>query len=1105
VKNKLLLKALCIVSIALSLNSFYVFPQQLVDKNKGYYQYTKMGIMDGNLVQTVFYNYGEIADWQNKPTLSGVWPKGTNHTYVDGVAVIVQAEVNKDGNVFHPLETNYYEYTRYNPATTITYGWWPLPGYANSNQSSVARSDDQSTWPLSWPDRLPDWNGKWDGFFGKGVLNADLETYFVFDDNMDQDYINKYGFYPDAQDNTRGGLGMQVRGRGFQWSQVLAEDVIFWYYEITNMGTTDYPKTLFAQYVDWGIGGHDNSSNNAGDYDQLLNISYAWSTVSYGSPGHWSPVGYAGYAFLESPGIDYDGVDNDHDGMIDENRDDPAETWPKYPQYKGPIYEATSPYAAKLQTIYGVPPVAPGGVKAAFIATHDTAAFLSFFNYPTLDDVPAIKAKLWWPGDENGNWDPQFDDVGSDGIGPTSSDYVAPDPDGTEGNLKPDQGEPNFGNLDKDESDQLGLTGFDIFAVHKYDLNNDEKNWIELSSYPNPNRGYLPGVNLGNLFSSYLFHMDGRNTYSMQQGKMEETGSTQRFSMALIFGLNTDDLFRRKKTVQSIYNASYNFAKPPAKASIKAVAGDHKVTLYWDDRSEHTFDAFYQKVNFEGYRIYRSTEPNFIEDKTITDAYGVPTFRQPIAQFDLKDGITGLFPISVNGAMFYLGNDSGIQHSFVDTNVVNGQTYYYAVCAYDQGFLTTNIEGQEEGIPPSETTSIIKVDVNGKVTTDINTAVVTPRAPSAGYIAPQISSFTASGPGTGTASINVLDPDSIKNLDTYRVVFNENTPFHTSTNPYYSLINYSTNDTLIKNSLFNNDHIQSPVFDGLSVGLANDTAIEVDTAKTGWEKGSSNYQVIIGFDPRYAGAYAGQKVNFPADFEIQFTQPGQGDTSYPATSFSQPIVSNIIVSDLTDNIPHMQFMFRDSTKNGIFDKWDAIYIIAGDSLGGKVTSFANRHVGWSMTLWPDTNISADQQKAPQPGDIYKISTTKPFRNGEYFQFTSNTARFDNSKFLQDLNNVSVVPNPYPGAASWEPTSQQVGRGERRIYFIHLPAKCTIRIYTISGNLVQTLRHESSLSDGQEPWNLISKDGMDIAFGVYIFQVEVDGSKDQKIGRFAIIK
>ena len=234
------------------------------------------------------------------------------------------------------------------------------------------------------------------------------------------------------------------------------------------------------------------------------------------------------------------------------------------------------------------------------------------------------------------------------------------------------------------------------------------------------------------------------------------------------------------------------------------------------------------------------------------------------------------------------------------------------------------------------------------------------------------------------------------------------------------------------------------------------------------------------------------------------SNPGLGDTSYPADAFSQPEVTNLRVKDVTDNIDHMQFIFKDLNGNGVFEPGDAIFIIAGDSLGGKVTSFSNRHVGWSVTLNKDTNIAANQQIAPEAGDIYKIVTTKPFRNGEYYQFTSKSSYFDKSKFEQDLNEVAVVPNPYAGAASWEPTSQQVGRGERRIYFIHLPAVCTIRIYTISGNLVQTLSHNSSLSNGQEPWNLISKDGMDIAFGVYIYQVDA-GNLGKKVGRFAIIK
>ena len=277
--------------------------------------------------------------------------------------------------------------------------------------------------------------------------------------------------------------------------------------------------------------------------------------------------------------------------------------------------------------------------------------------------------------------------------------------------------------------------------------------------------------------------------------------------MSLLFGIDKEDLFRRKKTIQAIYNANYQFAKPPAKPHIKVIAGDHKVTLYWDDRAEHSYDAFYQRINFEGYRIYRSTEPNFIEDQVITDAYGKATFRKPIAQFDLKDGITGLMPISVNGAQFYLGDDSGIKHSFVDTTVENGQTYYYAVSAYDQGFISTNVQGVVEGIPPSETTTILKVDINGNVKTDINTAVVTPRAPSAGYVAPQISNFQASGPGTGSAKLTILDPDSIKNYNTYRIEFKNGSPFNTNPNPYYRLIDYSAKDTLIPFTQLNGNDV----------------------------------------------------------------------------------------------------------------------------------------------------------------------------------------------------------------------------------------------------------------------------------------------------------
>ena len=67
--------------------------------------------------------------------------------------------------------------------------------------------------------------------------------------------------------------------------------------------------------------------------------------------------------------------------------------------------------------------------------------------------------------------------------------------------------------------------------------------------------------------------MNGRNTYSASTGENEEEGETERFSMSMIFGINQNDLFRRKKTVQQIYNANYRFAKPPEKPIINSNTG----------------------------------------------------------------------------------------------------------------------------------------------------------------------------------------------------------------------------------------------------------------------------------------------------------------------------------------------------------------------------------------------------------------------------------------------------------------------------------------------------------------------------------------------------
>ncbi|MFN4111862.1 MAG: hypothetical protein ACK4G1_06265, partial [Ignavibacteria bacterium] len=105
-----------------------------------------------------------------------------------------------------------------------------------------------------------------------------------------------------------------------------------------------------------------------------------------------------------------------------------------------------------------------------------------------------------------------------------------------------------------------------------------------------------------------------------------------------------------------------------------------------------------------------------------------------------------------------------------------------------------------------------------------------------------------------------------------------------------------------------------------------------------------------------------------------------------------------------------------------------------------------------------------------------------------------------------LDNIIVVPNPYVVVNDIEPTNKLPGqnRGERRIYFENLPPECTIRIFTLAGELVQTIYHSSSLENGREFWNLLNRDGFGVAYGIYFAHIDAPGI-GEKLLKFAIIK
>jgi len=104
----------------------------------------------------------------------------------------------------------------------------------------------------------------------------------------------------------------------------------------------------------------------------------------------------------------------------------------------------------------------------------------------------------------------------------------------------------------------------------------------------------------------------------------------------------------------------------------------------------------------------------------------------------------------------------------------------------------------------------------------------------------------------------------------------------------------------------------------------------------------------------------------------------------------------------------------------------------------------------------------------------------------------------------DTRKIRAVPNPYIISTSWE--RERLGNimdGEpiRELAFVNLPPACTIKVYTIDGDLVKTLRHTNG--SGTEYWDLRSDYNQMVATGVYFFYVS--SPQGESVGKLAIVR
>ncbi len=112
-------------------------------------------------------------------------------------------------------------------------------------------------------------------------------------------------------------------------------------------------------------------------------------------------------------------------------------------------------------------------------------------------------------------------------------------------------------------------------------------------------------------------------------------------------------------------------------------------------------------------------------------------------------------------------------------------------------------------------------------------------------------------------------------------------------------------------------------------------------------------------------------------------------------------------------------------------------------------------------------------------------------------FTGNT--FDSTHVSDSLlASIHTVPDPYYVTNAFEQSPNS-----KILRFVNLPSECIIRIYSLSGILVQMIAIHDPLGGGEAQWNLRNRNNQFVASGVYFYHVETPDGKS-KIGRFTIV-
>ena len=444
-----------------------------------------------------------------------------------------------------------------------------------------------------------------------------------------------------------------------------------------------------------------------------------------------------------------------------------------------------------------------------------------------------------------------------------------------------------------------------------------------------------------------------------------------------------------------------------------------------------------------------------------------------------------------------LGEDAGIKTFYTDEGLTNGIQYTYAVTSYDTGNPKTGLIAMESS--------------------QIETMVhVTPRANPAGYrdASAEFADNAFMRTGSVTVEPMIIAPKHVTGHQ-YKIVWYGAKPKDAGAYisgpgyqpPAYEVIDMTTDQIVVQKQSFGwydptqiaAVEVLSPMFDGITLRIKG---VDVTYGRPD-ENPIESVKLI-------KGTVTG--------WNVDIQSPGVGENTWTNiwwATYYRPHTYSITFVDDT----HVKVVDEDTGEEIQFkpEQADGYCILTGSGwldeyIPTDTPGFFRIFIrgGYVYIRDPNGEISA--------GDVFtvKMGGIGAPQDGDELLLNTGGETLIADDISADLDRIRVVPNPY-----FVTNRAVISEGTDKIFFTHLPPKCTVRIYTMAGELVREIEHEHASpydaeerlaqgdKGGTESFDLLSYNNQALASGVYIYHVEARDESNavvgNKISRFAIIR